>query len=191
MSFDWVRHPGHPGQRLGTDLPASEFRRLGKPGAYRLGLLRAQGVSVRRRPTLFRARFARQRDHRWPLLVWLLVLLASVAAIAVATAVGVVFVPLLAGLGAGVANRAGAWPPRVALPAVTAMSAAGWVMPFLLGSAHGNAGGPLAHAVGTLTRLPGDAAGVVILTALIAVAQGLGGYFLACVITPRLLDEQR
>src|SRR5215471_6922605 len=119
MSFD---RPRRTGQRPGADLPAAEFRRLGKPGAYRLGLLRAQGVSVRRRPTMFRARFARRRDHRWPAQLWLLGLLAGVAVIAAATAAGLVFLPLLAGLGAGFANRAGSWPPRVALPAVAAMA---------------------------------------------------------------------
>jgi hypothetical protein len=176
--------------RLGAEIPAAEFRRLGKPGAYRLGLLRKQGVPQRRPPSPFRARFARRRDHRWRAPVWLLGLLAGVALIAAATAVGLVFVPLLAGLGAGVANRAGRWPPVVALPAVAATAAAGWVLPFLLGSGHSNPGGRLAHAVGTLTGLPGDAVGVVALTGLIAVIQGLAGYWLASAIRPRLPDDQ-
>src|SRR5215469_10933068 len=189
MSFDWP-HGGRHGQRLRTDLPAAEFRRLGKPGAYRLGLLRAQGVSMRRPPTPFRARFARRRDHRWPIQVWLLGLLASVAMTAAATAVGLVFAPLLAGLGAGIANRAGRWPPRVALPSVAVLGALGWSLPFVVSGGHGNPGGGLTHAVGALTGLPGDAAGVVALTVLIAVAQALAGYW-ATAITPRLLDDQR
>jgi hypothetical protein len=187
MSFDWPRGRD---QRLGTDIPAAEFRRLGKPGAYRLGLLRRQGVPGRRPPTLFRARFARRQDFRWRAQLWLLGLLASVAVIAVATAAGLVFLPLLAGLGAGFANRAHAWPPRVALPAVAAMAAAGWVLPFMLGGAHGGAGGQLARGVGALTGLPAEAAAVAALTMLIAVVQALAGYFLAGVITPRLLDDE-
>ena len=187
MSFDWPRHGA---RRAGPDLPAAEFRRLGKPGAYRLGLMRKQGVPVRRPPAVFRARFTRRRDHRWRAGVWLLGLLACVAAIAGATAAGLVFAPLLAGLAAGVVNRAGGWPPRVALPAVAATAAAGWVLPFLLGSGNGNPGGPLARDIGVLTGLPGNAAGVVALTALIAVVQGLAGYFLGSVITPLLLDDQ-
>jgi hypothetical protein len=189
MSFDWLRG-SRSSQRPGPDLAAAEFRRLGKPGAYRLGLLRAQGVSARRQPTPFRARFARRREHRWPADVWLLSLLASVAAIAAATAAGWTFAPLLAGLGAGVANRAGGWPPRVALPAVAGMAAVGWTVPFLLRSVSGNAGGGLARAVGALTGLPGGAADVVALTALIAVVQALAGYWCAGTIMPRLLDDQ-
>lgn len=164
-----------------------EFRRLGKPGAYRLGLLRAQGISARKPPTPFRARFARRRDHRWPAQVWLLSLLLSIAVIAAATAIGWSFVPLLAGLGAGVANRAGGWPPRIALPAVAGMAAAGWIVPFLLRNVPGNAGGSLARAAGAVTGLPGDAFGVVALTALIAVVQALAGYCLASAFTP---DDQ-
>jgi len=187
MSFDRL---GRTGPRLGTELPAAEFRRLGKPGAYRLGLLRKQGIQQRRPPALFRARFARRRDFRWRAQVWLLSLLASIAVIAGATAVGLVFVPLLAGLAAGVANRTGAWPPRVALPAVAATAGLGWILPFALGGAHGNAGGQLARSVGALTGLPAGAAVVAALTMLIAVVQALAGYYLARVITPRLLDDE-
>jgi hypothetical protein len=183
MTFDWPRG-SHAGRRLGTDLPHAEFRRLGKPGAYRLGLLRAQGLSVVRAPAPFRARFARRRDHRWPALVWLLIVLASLAVIGFATAVGWSFLPLLVGLAAGVANRAGRWPPRVALPAVAGMAAAGWIAPFLLPSVPGNAGGALARAAGALMGLPADAAGVVALTALIAVIQALAGYCVVSAFTP-------
>jgi hypothetical protein len=187
MTFDRV---GRTGQRLGSDVPAAEFRRLGKPGAYRLGLLRKQGVPGRRPPALFKARFTRRRDSRWRAQVWLLALLIGVGLLAAATAVGLVFVPLLAGLGAGVANRSGRWPPRVALPAVAAMAAAGWILPFVLGSGHGSPGGQLARAVGALTGLPADAAAVAGLTMLIAVVQALAGYFLASVIKPRWLDDE-
>lgn len=183
-------HGSHAGQRMGSDLAAAEFRRLGKPGAYRLGQLRAQGVSVRRPPAPFRARIARHRDHRWPTLVWLLGVLVCIAAIAAATAVGWTFAPLLAGLGAGLANRVGGWPPGIALPAVAGMAAAGWVLPFLLRQVSGTAGGGLAHAVGTLTGHRGDAIGVVALTGLIAVVQGLAGYWVVSAIMPRLLDDQ-
>lgn len=103
--------------------------------------------------------------------------------IAGATALGWSFVPLLAGLGAGVANRAGGWPPRVALPAVAAMAAAGWIVPFLLPDTPGSAGGALARTAGALTGMPGDAAGVAALTAAIAVVQALAGYCLVSAVT--------
>jgi len=115
--------------------------------------------------------------------VWLLSLLAGAAVIAAATAFGWSFVPLLAGLGAGAANRAGSWPPRVALPAVAGMAAVGWIAPFLLLGPSGNAGGALARAAGAVTGLPGDAVGVVALTALIAVVQALAGYCLVSAFT--------
>src|SRR5215475_2921929 len=86
MSFEWPRAADRlwrPRHRPG-DLAAAEFRRLGRPGAYRLGRLRVQGVPGRRQPVPFRARFARRRDHRWPVFIWLLTLLASVVVIAVA-----------------------------------------------------------------------------------------------------------
>jgi ABC-type phosphate/phosphonate transport system permease subunit len=186
MSFDWPR--GSRGAlRLGTDLPPGEFKRLGRPGAYRLGLLRAQGISVRRLPTPFRARFARHRDHRWSAQVWLLGLLASVAVIAAATAMGWSFVPLLAGLAAGLANRPGGWPPRVALPAVAGMAAAGWLVPFLLPTVPGSAGGALARTAGTLTGMPSDAVGVAALTTAIAVIQALAGY---CLVSAFTRDDQ-
>jgi hypothetical protein len=182
--------PGQGGKRLGTDIPAAEFRRLGKPGAYRLGLLRAQGIPERRQPIPFRARFVRRRDHRWRTQMWLVGMVASVAVIAVATAVGLVFAPLLAGVCLGFANRAGSWPPRIALPAVAAMAGAGWILPFLVGSAHGTPGGGLTSAAAAVTGLPADAAGVAALTMLIAIVQALAGYFFAGVIMPRLLDDR-
>jgi hypothetical protein len=110
----------------------AEFRRLGKPGAYRLGRLRAQGIAEPRQPALMRPRFTRRREHRWPVSVWLVGLLAGAAMIGVALAYGWWFVPVLAGLGAGLANREGGWPPRIALPAVAAMSVVGAALPRLL-----------------------------------------------------------
>jgi hypothetical protein len=70
------------------------------------------------------------------------------------------------------------------------MAAAGWILPFWVGSAPGNAGGGLARALGALTGLPGNAAAVVAATALIAVVQALAGYFLASLITLRRPDDQ-
>lgn len=187
MTFNW---PGRDLKRLGTDLRAVEFRRLGKPGAYRLGLLRRQGVSERRQPMPFRARFARRPEHRWPAYVWLLIMLAGVVLIAAGTAVGWWFVPTLVGLGAGLANAAAGWPPRVALPAVVATAAVGWIAPFLAGSASASMGGALARAIGTAAGLPVTAAGVVALTGLIAVVQALSGYCLASAVMPLLLGDE-
>ncbi|MBO0832119.1 MAG: hypothetical protein J2P28_05155 [Actinobacteria bacterium] len=199
MSFDerhagarrWPpAHGGGPGHRLGSDLGVGEVRRLGKPGAYRLGELRAKGVPGRRPPRLFRARFVRRRDHRWSMGVWLLGVLAAVAVIALAAAAGWWFVPLLVGLGAGVATRTGGWPPRVALAAVAVMAMVGWGLPFWLGIGPGNPGGALSRVTGSLTGLPGHAAGVVALTVLIAIVQAVAGYVIGHALTRRALTDQ-
>jgi hypothetical protein len=73
---------------------------------------------------------------------------------------------------------------------VAATAAAGWVLPFAAGSGHGDPGGRLAHAVGALTGLPDGSASVAALTMLIAVIQGLAGYWLAGAITPRLHPDR-
>ena len=65
----------------------AEFKRLGKRGSYRLGQLRAQGISTYQRAAPFQPRFVRP-DHRWPASVWLLGLLAGSLIIAGAAAAG-------------------------------------------------------------------------------------------------------
>lgn len=165
----------------------ADFKRLGRPGAYRLG---AQGRSQLPRPAPFRPRFARPREHQWPAPVWLLALLAGVAVIAAAAVVaGWWFAPFAAGLGAGVANRAGGWPARVALPAVAAMAALGWGLPLWLGTLRGEPYGAVARVAAALLGLPGYAAVGVVLTVLIAVLQAVTGFWLGTALTPRLPDD--
>jgi hypothetical protein len=167
----------------------AEFRRLGKPGAYRLGRLRSPGVREQRRPEPFRPRFARHRWRRWSTPTWLLGLLAGSVVIAAATAVGWWFMPFVAGVGAGLANRVGGWPWRVAMPAVAVMAAVGWATPLWLGALRGLPYGGVARVVAALTGLPGDAAAGLVLTLLIAVVQAVTGYWLGRALTPRLADD--
>jgi hypothetical protein len=167
----------------------AEFRRLGKRGAYRLGRLRAQGVAEQRQPTPFRPRFTRYRPHRWPASTWLLGLLAGVVAIAETTAVGWWFVPFVAGVGAGLANRAGGWRWRVALPAVVVMAAAGWVAPLWLGALRGQPYGAVARVIAALTGLPAFPVVGIAATVLIAVVQAVVGYWLGRALTPRPVDD--
>jgi hypothetical protein len=163
----------------------AEFRRLGKRGAYRLGQLRAQGVGERRRPTPFQPRFARHRAHQRSTLTWLLYLLAGAVVIAATTAVGWWFVPFAAGVGAGLANRTGGWPSRVAVPAVAAMAAAGGAAPLWLGALRGLPYGAVARVIAALTGLPAAAAVGIALTVAIAVVQAVTGYWLGRALTPR------
>lgn len=167
----------------------AEFRRLGKPGAYRLGQLRAQGIAGQRQPKPFRPRFARSRQHGWPAWVWLLGLLAGGVAMAAATIVGWWFAPLLAGAGAGIANRAGGWPPRVALPALVAIGVVGWGVPLWLGAGRAEPFVAVPRVLTALTGLPGYAAAAIALTLLMAVLQALTGYWLARALTHRLPDD--
>ncbi|MGH3303788.1 MAG: hypothetical protein ACRDOK_19345 [Streptosporangiaceae bacterium] len=163
----------------------AEFRRLGKRGAYRLGQLRAQGVGEPRPPKQFRPRFARHRPHQWSTLTCLVFLLGGAVVISAATAVGWWFVPFVAGVGAGLANRAGSWPWRVAVPAIAAMAAAGWAAPLWLGVLRGLPYGPVARVIAALTGLPADAAVGMVLTVAIAVVQAVTGYWLGRALTPR------
>jgi hypothetical protein len=163
----------------------AEFRRLGKRGAYRLGQLRAQGVGEHRPPRLLRPRFARHRARPWSTFTWLAGLLAGVLVIAGAAAAGWWFVPFLAGVAIGFANRAGDWPWRVAVPAVALMAAVGWAAPLLLGSLRGQPYGAVARVIAALTGLPADAGTGLVLTVAIAVVQAVTGYWLGRALTLR------
>jgi hypothetical protein len=165
----------------------TDLKRLGKRGAYGLGQLAKQGVGPRR-PAPFQPRFGR-RDHRWPDSVWLLGLFAGVLITAGAAAVGWWFMPFVIGLLAGLANHVGRWPTQVALPAVVLMSAAGWVVPLCWSVLSGAPYGAVARTA-TLLGLPGYAAVGMLLTVLIAVVQGMSGYWLGRALTPLPIDGE-
>jgi hypothetical protein len=77
-----------------------EMERLGRPGAYRLGDLRARGAEpVPPRPA--RPAFARA-SRRGSLSAWALAFVAGVAAVTAGALAGLFFVPLLVGLLAGI-----------------------------------------------------------------------------------------
>ncbi len=103
---------------------SSDLKRLGKRGSYRLGHLRLQGVAPAGAPAVRMPRFGPSR--RGPVALWLLAAAAGTAVIAVGAAAGAWAVPLLAGLAAGPASRAGRWRSRPAAVAVAVMAAAGW-----------------------------------------------------------------
>jgi hypothetical protein len=161
----------------------AEFRRLGKRGAYRLGQLRAQGVAGHRPPKQLRPRFGRHRPHHWSTFTWLIGLLAGALVIAGTAAVGWWFVPFIAGVAAGFANRAGDWRWRVAVPAVALMAAAGWAAPLLFGVLRGQPYGAVARVIAALSALPADAAAGLVLTVAIAVVQAITGYWLGRALT--------
>jgi hypothetical protein len=164
----------------------TDLERLGKRGAYGLGQLATQG-SGPQPPAPFKPRFVR-REHRWPRSVWLLGLLAGALIISVAAAVGWWFVPFVIGLLAGLANHVGRWRTQVALLAVVLMSAAGWVVPLCWSVLSGAPYGGVAR-IATLLGLPGSAAVGMLLSELIAVAQGMTGYWFGRALTPLPTDD--
>jgi hypothetical protein len=166
----------------------AEFRRLGKRGSYRLGQLRAQGIATVERPVPFQPQFIRPY-HRWPALVWLLGLLAGSLLIVGGAAAGWWFAPFLVGVLAGLANWIGAWCLRVALPAVAVMAAAGWGAPLAWAEVRGQHDGAAARVIAAAIGLPASAAITIAVTALVAVAQVLAGYWLGRALTPRSADD--
>ncbi len=170
---------GKSGRRTPT-----EFKRLGKPGSYRLGQLRTQGVRDVPQPVPFRPSFTRNR-RRGPPYAWLLALVLGVLVIVGATVLGWWFVPFVAGLAAGLANRVAGWRPIIAVPAVGAMALAGWGIPLLWENfPGGQAYGAIAREFALLGLAAGSGA-VLVLTLVLGVAQALAGYWLARAVTPR------
>jgi len=162
----------------------TELRRLGKRGAYRLGQLRAQGVKVAVPPPPRRMSFA--RDHRrGPAGLWLLALLGGAAAIAAAVAIGWWFVPFVAGLAAGLANRVGGWHTKTAVLAVAIAALAGWGAPLCWQLARHRPDGAAGPKIAALHGLPAYSAAGIMVALLIAVGQAVVGYWLGRAVTPR------
>jgi hypothetical protein len=161
----------------------TDLDRLGKPGSYRLGRLRAQGSGPSLPPSPRRPRF--RRRHRGPTSLWLLAAAAGAAVIAGGAAAGLWFAPCAIGLAAGLVNRAACWRARVLVPAVAAMAAAGWGIPLWWPALHGQPAGGTTRVIATLASLPGSAIGGVPVTLLVAVLQALAGLWLGRALTPR------
>jgi len=162
----------------------TEFKRLGKRGSYRLGKLRAQGVRSVGRPPPFRPSFARSH-RRGPVSAWLVTLLAGALVIWWGAALGWWFLPFAAGVAAGLANRVGGWPPRIAVPAVALMAGTGWGIGLLWQVVHDHQpDGAVARVVAALGGLPAYAVVGVLATLLIAAVQALVGYWLGRALTP-------
>ena len=161
----------------------AEFKRLGKRDSYRLGQLGAQGIREAARPTLFQPRFNRP-DRGLPVSAWLLGLMVGAVAIAVGAYLGSWFMPFVLGLLAGLANKIGGWPVRLALPAIALMAALGWGAPLVWATMHGQPYGAVAREMAAIAGLPGYAAVGLAGTLLVAVVQAIVGYWLGRAMTP-------
>lgn len=162
----------------------AEFKRLGKYGAYRLGQLKAQGLRELARPTLLQPRFNRP-DRGLPVSAWLCGLLLGTVAIAIGAYSGSWFMPFVLGLLAGLANRVGGWPVRLAVPAVVLMALIGWGAPLGWAALHGQPYGAVAREAAALAGLPAHASVGLAATMLLAIVQVMVGYWLGRAMTPR------
>jgi hypothetical protein len=155
----------------------TDLRRLGKPGSYRLGRLRVQGSAPPGPPPPLRPRFRRPR-HQGPTALWLLAAAAGAALIAAGAAAGLWFLPLAAGVAAGLANRFGGWRARVLVPVVAAMAMAGWGMALGWPALHGHPAGGTAPVIAGLARRTSSATASVLVALLIAALLALAGLWL-------------
>ncbi|MGO8884290.1 MAG: hypothetical protein ACLPUO_08900 [Streptosporangiaceae bacterium] len=161
----------------------TDLRRLGKPGAYRLGQLRARGVGQAPPPEPFRPSFARPR-HRGPLWPWILGWLAGTALILAGAVAGWWFMPFIIGLLAGLVTRPGGWRLAAALPAAAAMALAGWGLALWWPALHGQPSGATARVIAALAGLPAYAGVGVAAALLVAVLQMLAGTWLGRALAP-------
>jgi hypothetical protein len=104
---------------------------------------------------------------------------AATAILGLGALAGLWFLPLLAGVGAGLAAR------RRMLPVVVVVAAAGWAVPLAWLAARGQPIGGTARTIAALAGLPASAALVVAVTLLIAVVQALLGLWLVRALWPR------
>ena len=165
----------------------ADLKRLGKRSAYRLGKLRVQGVAGSERPVAFQPRFARP-DHRWPASTWVAGLLGGVLLIIAGALAGWWFMPFAAGVLAGLANRIGRWPIRVAVPAVAIVAVLGWAVPLAWSVLRGLPYAGTARVIAALLGLPANPAVGIGLTLIVAVAQAVVGYWLGRALTPLPAD---
>jgi len=167
-----------------------DLERLGRPGAYRLGTLRAGGAEPARLAPL-RPWFARP-SYRGPRSAWALAFLAGAAAIAGGAVVGLYVVPLIVGLLAGLVAGWGGWRLRAALPAAALAAVVGWGMALGWQALHARPPGatpPMVAAVAGLAGLPAHGARGVGVTLLAGILQALAGAGLGRVLAARRPDR--
>ncbi len=156
-------------------------RRLGKRGAYRLGELRTVGPQPRRTPASLQPSFEPGR-RRGSVLVWLAACAVTAAILGFGAALGLWFLPFVAGLAAGI----GPWRVRSALGLVVLAVAVGWGAALWWPSLSGAPAGATARVIAALAGLPPYAAVGVAATLLIGLLQALVALWLARAITYRL-----
>jgi hypothetical protein len=156
---------------------ADDPRRLGRPGAYRLGELRSAGPSPRRphRPRTPSFGSRRSRPPRGWFLAWLAGCAVLAALLGLAAGFGWWFLPFVAGVVAG----AGPWRARPALSLTAVAVLAGWGAALWWPALSGAPAGATARTVAALAGLPPYAGVGVAGTLLVGLAQALVAFWLA------------
>jgi hypothetical protein len=156
-------------------------RRLGKRGAYRLGAARVSGPRsgagpVPRQPSLAAG------GSRGSALAWLAACALAAVIVGFGAALGLWFLPFLAGIAAGIAP----WRACCALALVVLAVVAGWGAALWWPVLSGAPAGATARILAALAGLPPHAAVGVAATLLIGVLQALVAVWLARAVTYRL-----
>jgi hypothetical protein len=159
---------------------ANDPKRLGKPGAYRLGALRSAGKPPPRPPVPHQMSFrSRPRPTPRSVLAWLAACAVVAALLGLAAGFGWWFGPFVVGAVAG----AGPWRGRPALGLAVLAVLAGWGGALWWPALSGAPAGATAREVAALAGLPAYAAVGVAGTLLVGVAQALVAFWLARALT--------
>jgi hypothetical protein len=156
-------------------------RRLGKRGAYRLGDLRTTGPPPRR-PAAPRQPSFEPGPPRGSILAWLAACAVAAAVLGFGAALGLWFLPFVAGIAAGIAP----WRLRSALGLLVLAVVVGWGAALWWPSLSGAPAGATARVLAALAGLPPHAAVGVAATLLIGLLQALVALWLARAATYRL-----
>ncbi len=156
-------------------------RRLGKRGAYRLGELRTAGPRPRRAPAP-RQPSVEPGPPRGSVLAWLAACAVTAAILGFGAALGLWFLPFVAGIAAGIA------PCRVrpALGLVLLAVVVGWGAALWWPALSGAPAGATARVIAALAGLPPHAAVGIAATLGVGVLQALVALWLARAVTYRL-----
>jgi hypothetical protein len=154
-------------------------RRLGKRGAYRLGTQREPSVGARPRSGGRGPSFGTRRS-RGPMLAWLAACAVTAAILGLGAALGLWFLPFVAGIAAG------PWRTRTAIALVVLAVIIGWGAALWWPTLSGAPAGATARVIAALAGLPPHAAVGVAATLLIGILQALAALWLARALTYRL-----
>ncbi len=160
-------------------LAKRDVKRLGKPGAYRLGDLRILGASPRRRRPPHEPSFGARRSQAG-LVRWLSSYTAAAVLLGLAAWLGLWWLPFVAGVAAGFTP----WRARTALSWAALAVLAGWGAALWIPALTGAPAGATAREVAALAGLPPYAFVAIAVTLLTGVLQAAVGLWLTRALRP-------